>query len=618
MPDTNLAKPMQTRRAAPASVDVEARTARAIASTYADVPRSAPNPAGGYGDWIERLDPAGMDASRFTGAPLLLDHSNRTDALAGIVESAQRGPKGLEVTIRFAKSARGDEALGLVSDGILSGTSIGYSAVYRLEPGTEPPVFVAIKWTPLELSLTPLPADSGARIRSADIPSTAQQDTITMDQTIPPADAGEIAMRAERTRVTEIEKIITNARNILGDTVDDVRVRAVSEGTAPDMVRQELLERAIAKGNAFRAPILTPVSQMGHSWDAPESIRARAVEALASRATGAPLSEPAREFAGIGFVDLARRMLEAGGVRLATNAAPATIIARAITTSDFPLALLATQTRILQDRLAVSPGAARTICRMRETPDFRAGTFLQFAGIKELHLLQEGGEIQHSPPAERGEGYQAQTFARGIQFTRQALVNDDLGALDQTMLMANAVVATEAAEFVKMFATNGAGWGPTLTDGDPLFHANHGNVGSGAVGTAGISAGRIVMRAQTDASGNLIAPEPRILLVGAAGETAAEQALNATSIATTESGRPVFANRMTLAVEPRLSGAPWFMFADPASQPVIAFVTVAGSGGIPIITQHTTSNFDGVAFKLVHDFAVAPMSYVGAVRLTGS
>lgn len=620
MPDGTMAAAlMQTRRATPTSIDREARTAVAVASTFADVRRGAPTPAGGWSDWIERLDPAGVDLKRFSGAPMLLDHRNSTDSLAGVVEGVEIGPKGLLATVRFATSARGDEALGLVADGVLTGVSVGYRVdEYRLEPGSEPPVFTAMKWAPLELSLTPIPADDGARFRAAGLP-LARQESI-MDTNITDAAAAannETITRAERTRVSEIDALITGSRSIVGDAADTIRTRAIAEGQTVDQVRAELLNSAIARSGNLREQPRPTVQYLG-SQDDPAILRARLAEALACRVTGAEPSDPAKQYAGISYAEVARATLEARGERFARNTAPAALITRAISTSDFPLALLTTASRLLQNRLETDPGAMRTICARREVPDFRAGWFMQFAGIKNLEQIPEGGPIPHSPPAERGEQYQAKTFARGIGFTRQALVNDDLSTLDQMTLFGNAIISTEAAEFVKMFATNGGGWGPTLNDGVPLFHATHGNVGSGAVGTTGISAGRVVMRAQTDANGNLAAVAPRIMLVGPDNETAAEQALNQTAIATSESGRPVFGGKLELAVEPRLTGTPWWMFANPMTAPVLAFVTISSTGGNPIITQHDSANFDGVSFKLVHDFAVAPMSYVGAVRLTGT
>ena len=238
--------------------------------------------------------------------------------------------------------------------------------------------------------------------------------------------------------------------------------------------------------------------------------------------------------------------------------------------------------------------------------------------MSSLARITEGAGITHAPPAERGESYAVQTFARQIQFTRQALVNDDLGAFDQARLVAGAVVATEAAEFVSMFATNGAGWGPTLSDGLPLFHATHNNVSTGTPGTGGISEGRRVMRGQTDARGNIIGAAPAIILVGPAGETMAEQAISEMSLAVGESSRPVFSGKLSLAVEPRLSGMPWFLFASPLQLPALAMVTLQGTNGQPQITQHETSDFDGLSFKVLHDFVIAPTGFVGAVRSTGA
>lgn len=57
-----------TRRAtlAPASLDPEGMTVEATISTFADVQRAG---------FIERLSPAGLDASRLIGAPVLDGHA---------------------------------------------------------------------------------------------------------------------------------------------------------------------------------------------------------------------------------------------------------------------------------------------------------------------------------------------------------------------------------------------------------------------------------------------------------------------------------------------------------------------------------------------------------------
>ncbi|WP_439578376.1 phage major capsid protein [Elioraea sp.] len=625
MADAALAAALRHRRApaAPRSLDKEGRTVEVTASSFAAVARDGVRPDASFGRWIERLDPGGLALA--ASLPVLADHQNDTTGLIGTVESTRVADGKLHAKVRFANVPRADEILNLIEGGALSGVSLGYTVEVYQHTGERngAPVFTATQWTVRELSFVPIPADPEARVRSAD-PVPAPREEGAMPDTImpnPPASGTDDQTRAERGRITAIDQVVSRVADSIVEraVAEELRTRAVKDGLTAEQFSAAVLEAAIEKGKTMTRRTPQPVQQIGESGADPAVIRTRMAEALQARVTGGAVSESAREFRGMSLAAMAAELLEARGERVARNAAPSTIITRALTTSDFPLLLQETAARELQNRLEVAPGAARMVCAMREARDFRPGKFLQAAGPTDLHHLPEGAEIQHAPPHERGESYQVATWARNLWFTRQALVNDDLGAFDQVRLFAGAVVATEAAEFVRMFATNGGGWGPTLTDGDPLFHTNHLNVGSGAVGTAGISAGRIVMRGQKDAAGNLIAPEPRIILTGPAGETAAEQALNEiATVSTDESNRPVFAGRLRLAVEPRLAGAPWFLFGDPAVAPVIAMVTLLGSGGLPVITQHDQANRDGLVFKLVHDFTFAPMSFVGAVRLTGS
>jgi len=433
--------------------------------------------------------------------------------------------------------------------------------------------------------------------------------------------------QTERNAMQNENQSVAHAAPKLQASVDQLEGIAGRNGLGSDFIlaqfkagatREAALEAALDAVAALSPRPVQPGYVMGGGYADPQALRSFMIDALVARATGRAPSEAARPFASMSIADMAGDMLERAGDRSMRYASPARRIQAALTTSDFPNVLSSTFNRILEQNLEIAPGAARAVCALRDVPDFRPGRFVQFAGFQTLGRLQEGGEIEHQAPNERGEAYALQTFARQAQFTRPALVNDDLGAFDQARIIAGAVVATEAAEFVKMFATNGGGWGPTLLDNVPLFHATHANVSAGTVGTAGIGAGRQVMRAQTDPSGNLIGAAPAVLLVGPAGETAAEQAISSLALATSESGRPVFSGKLRLAVEPRLQGAPWFLMADPAQLPVVALVTLAGTGGRPQITQHENSDFDGLAYKVVHDFVIAPVGYIGGVRMTGA
>jgi len=212
------------------------------------------------------------------------------------------------------------------------------------------------------------------------------------------------------------------------------------------------------------------------------------------------------------------------------------------------------------------------------------------------------------------------TFARQLHISREALINDDLGVFSEPLrLFATAIQETEAAEFLKLFATNGSGWGPAMSDGQPLFHTSHGNIVTAAMGTAGIGEARRVMRLQQLPGGGLARVTPRHLLVGPEQETAAERVLSELSIATSENDRPVFANRLALHVEPRLPGPAWFLFADPNEAAIAEFVTLERTGGVPQVESFDLGpNRLGIALRCVHDFAVVPVSYTGAVRASGT
>ena len=290
-----------------------------------------------------------------------------------------------------------------------------------------------------------------------------------------------------------------------------------------------------------------------------------------------------------------------------------------MTTSDLPALLASAGQRILSQLLAAD-SPARALCRPRQVRDFRQIETLIFSGPGKLAQILEGGEVTIAPPAERREVGRVRTFARQLHISREALINDDLGAFAEPLrLFASAVAETEAAEFLALFATNGSGWGPNMADGQPLFHASHGNVVTATMGTAGIGEARRVMRLQQLPGGGLARVTPRHLLTGPAEETAAEQSLSQLAVATAEDARPVFANRLVLHIEPRLSGPQWFLFADPNEAAIAEFVSLEATGGVPQVESFDLGpNRLGISLRCVHNFAIVPTSYVGATRASGT
>ncbi|WP_241699979.1 HK97 family phage prohead protease [Tabrizicola fusiformis] len=146
----------------PATFNAEARTIEAIVSTGAAVARP------GY---TEVLDLRGVDLARLVGAPVLDGRRRDTtrDQL-GMIEAARMTSEGLLVVIRFRESTQAQAVMTDVANGTLRGLSIGYTIEQTREAkdGTKR-VRTATRWTPIEVSIVPVPADPGAHFRNGEV-----------------------------------------------------------------------------------------------------------------------------------------------------------------------------------------------------------------------------------------------------------------------------------------------------------------------------------------------------------------------------------------------------------------------------------------------------------------
>jgi hypothetical protein len=159
-------------RADLASVNDKARTVDLVFSTGAAVERM---------DWwtgqryLEKLslkaDDIRLDRLNSGAAPLLDAHSAWSIAdQIGVVEpdSVRLTSTDARATVRFSKRAAVDPIWDDVRDGIIKNVSVGYK-VYRFEEdkgnGNKIPVRTATDWEPYEISMVPMPADAGARVR---------------------------------------------------------------------------------------------------------------------------------------------------------------------------------------------------------------------------------------------------------------------------------------------------------------------------------------------------------------------------------------------------------------------------------------------------------------------
>lgn len=576
----------------PSTVDVKARSVEAIVSTGADAPRPG---------FIERLDLSGADLSRLQGAPVLDAHrSASTRDQLGVIEAAEMRPEGIWVRMKFRSNAAAVSVLSDIADGTLRGLSIGYQvAEWGDETHRNKRLRIAKRWMPIEVSVVPVPADPGAHFRNG------ETNMPTQEQTIEPDTQQQVATRAAHN--AEIRTIAETAG--LTRAWADAQIDSAA---TPDAARQAAFTEMQQRG--ANSAIRTTRATVGTDNTDPAVIATRAGEALFARSHhDHELSAEARPYAAMSTIDLARDCLQRSGVST-TGMTADTVITRSLhSTTDFPLILGDAVGRELRRSYEAAPSQMRTLARQTTARDFRAKRSLQFGEGPQLEKVSEGGEFAHGTIDEAGEAYSIETFGRIFGISRQALINDDLGAFTQIPTkLGNAARAFEIGELVKKLTEN-----PQMSDGKEVFHAEHGNLAQagGILALDTLNDARLAMRRQKGLGGQLINVTPHALVVPPELETLAEQLLTQINAAKTEDANPF--SKLGLVVEPRLTDPDaWYVAANPAAIDGLEYAYLEGAPG-PQIETRQGFEVDGVQIKVRLDFGAGWIDHRGWYKNAG-
>lgn len=593
----------------PTTLDRAARTVEVIAlSGAAPALRPAPAPDGAAAPWIEELDAAGADLSRFIGGPALKDHVPTVDATVGVVASASVRGDQIVASLRFADKPAADLMIADVAGGFVRGVSLGYRvqrwAIAGDRGGIR--VFRAAAWTPYEISFTPTPVDHGAVVRSTG--GVLMSEVVTTVTATPPADA--TATRAA------INLEIRTIGRVAG--MDQAWIDGQIDACATaDHARADAFAALAKRGSApiNNASTIT----VGTDYTDPTVMRRSMADALAHRlAPGRVKIEgtPAEKFRGHGALSMLGQLLAARGETVNPWDREA-LLTRAIgshSTSDFPLLLADAANKSLLAQYAAAAPTYRSIAAPKPFSDFKPAKFLRLGDFPAFKNLAEGGEPQYGTISENRETVTPAEFATGIVIGRKALINDDLSALGDFSSM----IAIRAAQFENstvygLLASNG----PTLSDTKSLFHADHGNkAASGTTIANGIDAAVQAIRAMTGLDGAKLNLRPRYLVVGPAQEANARRILAA--INPTQSGdvNP-WAGQFELIVDAEISGNRWLLVAEPAQVPTLVYGYVNGSAGPQILTERDF-NTQAIKVRAGLDFAAGVIDFRGIYSNAGA
>lgn len=325
------------------------------------------------------------------------------------------------------------------------------------------------------------------------------------------------------------------------------------------------------------------------------------------------------------LLDLARASLARAGVRT-DGMDKMQLVAAAFTqtSSDFPVLLENTMHKALQTAYALTPDTWSQFCAIGSVSDFRAHNRYRVSSLGNLRKVNEAGEFTNEAIPD-GEKSQISVDTKGyiIPLTRQTIINDDLGAfVGLSAAMGRAARRSIEADVYAVLKSNN-GMGPVLLDGKTLFHADHGNVGTGSgITMQGIEADRVLMSRQMDVGGNdYLDLRPEILLVpieiGAQARDLNDSQYDPDApnkLQKPNSVRGLFSN---IVDTPRLSGTRRYMFASPTLAPALEVAFLDGNQ-TPFLEMQDGFDVDGSRWKIRLDYGIAGIDYRGALTNAGN
>lgn len=415
-----------------------------------------------------------------------------------------------------------------------------------------------------------------------------------------PVNDTQAEIAAERRRVADITALASQHA-----LPDEQRNRLINDGATLDQARAAALEflaaadrnRQPAPGNRVVFPDQTTFS------DAMAS-------ALLHRIAPArfQLSEAAGEFRGLSLLDMAAECLQQVGVNTRGMSRRELAGMAMQTTSDFPNVVADVANKILLAAYQAQPRTFLPLATQVTLSNFKSKHAIEIGGGSSLKQVNEHGEYERGTVSEGKRSYKLSTFGRIFAFSRQLLIDDDIGAIQQFMSQIGALAARKESEVV---------WG--LVKAGSIFSSGNKNIAAGDhITEAALSEHRKLMRQMKGLDGEPINIVGKYLVVNSDRETEAQKIL-AAILANASSAVNPFSNSLELIVEPLLDDVslnPWYTFADPSLVPTLEYAYLEGESG-PYIETRNGFEVDGIQIKVRHDFGAGFVSHRGAIKNPG-
>lgn len=637
--------PVQGRAAAvrPETISTEARTFEVLFTTGAAVRRWSWED--GMIDEVLEVTPDAMDMSRLqAGAPFLNSHNAYDlDNVLGVIESARIEGGNAYATVRMSDREDVGPIWRDIQNGIIRNVSVGYLVtryIVTREDGRRPE-YRAIEWQPMEISAVAIGADAGAHIRgqrpggattrcalqrAVPAATAAQRTENHMEPEDTPASgahqaapavttaATDAAVQAERQRAADLTTLYRR------HGLEERLPQSIAEGLTLDQARSAVLDHLSAQ----TAPVAARSEPtFSGRLDETETRRRAMEDALVGGLTGQRLGEMpevARSYHGMPLIELAAERLGERRVPMSFGQREQLLQRAFHSTGDFPLLFESALNRALASRYATQVPTYRMIARRRSYADFRDHSSVRVGDFPNLQPVgAEAGEIKGGTFSESRERTRVQPYGVRLNLSRQMLVNDTLGGLQQILNdRGDAVARFEDATFYTMLLT-ASGAGPTLTETSrPVFNTTDGTLAAAAaaVTVASVTLARAALRKRKSLDGADLELPAAVMLVGPDKETEAQQLLAPIQAQQAGNVNP-FSGTMSLAVSAKITGNAWYVFASPDVAPCFEWGLLDGYEA-PRFRMEEIFGTQGTGLTLEHDFGCGAIDYRGGYRNAGA
>jgi phage major head subunit gpT-like protein len=266
----------------------------------------------------------------------------------------------------------------------------------------------------------------------------------------------------------------------------------------------------------------------------------------------------------------------------------------------------------------------REIASIASVSDFKAINSYRLNMTGGFEVVGSGGELKHAALSDESFSNQAKTYGKMLGLTRQDIINDDLGALNDVPFMFGRAAANS---FNRVFWT-------AFLDNSTFFASGNKNVQTSAIALslAGLEQAESGFYAITAADGEVTGIKPAILLVPIGLKNLANQLYNDSVLGVTALGatnakavspvsnplagqfKPVATPYLSDVTISGYSATDYYLLADPMDCAVIQAVFLNGRQEPFVESSAAEFNTLGILYRAYMDWGVAKQDPKGGFK----